>query len=302
MRDFRDKTRNPRFNRNAPRPPRRDSPTPPAKPAATPPPARDYRRSDSDAREPRRATGNDREIVYGVEPIRELVAAAPASIRVLYVKFGDERRFAPEIDLVRTGGGRVEFADESGLERLAGPAARHQGIAALMREYEYTAIDQILADQPDPLVLVDGVTDPRNLGALMRSAEGAGVAAIVIAKDRTAAITPAAVKSSAGAWIHLKIARCGNVARTIEQLKEAGYWTAALAPGGDTSIYTLDTSRKLAIIVGSEGRGVRDIVKKGADFVVDIPMRGKVGSLNVSVAAAVALFEIARRRASTNSP
>jgi len=298
MRDFRDKTRTPRFNRNAPHSPRRDSPASPAKPpASTPLPARDYRRVDANARDTHRASGNDREIVYGVEPIRELVAAAPASIRVLYVKSGDERRFAAEIDLVRTGGGRVEFADEAGLERLAGPTARHQGIAALMREYEYAPLEQILADQPDPIILVDGVTDPRNLGALMRSAEGAGVAAIIIAKDRTAAITPAAVKSSAGAWIHLKIARCGNVARTIEQLKEAGYWTAALAPGGDTSIYTLDTSRKLAIIVGSEGRGVRDIVRKGADFVVDIPMRGKVGSLNVSVAAAVALFEIARRRA-----
>ena len=297
MRDFRDKSRTPRFNRNAPHPPRRDSPASPGKPAPTPPPAREYRRADTNERDTHRPSGNDREIVYGVEPIRELVAAAPASIRVLYVKSGDERRFAAEIDLVRTGGGRVEFVDEPGLERLAGSAARHQGIAALMREYEYASLEQILAAQPDPIVLVDGVTDPRNLGALMRSAEGAGVAAIVIAKDRTAAITPAAIKSSAGAWIHLKIARCGNVARTIEQLKEAGYWTAALAPGGDTSIYTLDTSRKLAIIVGSEGRGVRDIVKKGADFVVDIPMRGKVGSLNVSVAAAVALFEIARRRA-----
>jgi 23S rRNA (guanosine2251-2'-O)-methyltransferase len=296
MRDFRDKGRNPRFDRNPPAPPRRHSPAPNPKPAAAPAPARDYRRADAGERETRRASGNDREIVYGVEPIRELVAAAPGSIRVLYVKSGDEQRFATEIDLVRTGGGRVEFADDAGLERLAGPAARHQGIAALMREYEYTPLEQILADQPDPIVLVDGVTDPRNLGALMRSAEGAGVGAIVLAKDRTAGITPAAVKSSAGAWIHLKIARCGNVARTIEQLKAAGYWTAALAPGGDTSIYALDTSRKLAIIVGSEGRGVRDIVKKGADFVVGIPMRGMVGSLNVSVAAAVALFEIARRR------
>ncbi len=300
MRDFRDKSRNPRFNRNAPRPPRRESPASHAKPVAAPAPARDYRRADTDERETRRVGGNDREIVYGVEPIRELVAAAPGSIRVLYVKSGDERRFATEIDLVRTGGGHVEFADEAGLERLAGPAARHQGIAALMREYEYTPLEDILAEQPDPIVLVDGVTDPRNLGALMRSAEGAGVGAIVIAKDRTVGITPAAVKSSAGAWIHLKIARCGNVARTIEQLKEAGYWTAALAPGGDTSIYALDTSRRLAIIVGSEGRGVRDIVRKAADFVVDIPMRGRVGSLNVSVAAAVALFEIARRRAAAN--
>ncbi len=297
MRDFRDKGRKPRFDRNPPTPPRRHAPAATAKSAAAPAFARDDRRADAGEHEPRRASGSDREIVYGVEPIRELAAAAPGSIRVLYVKSGGERRFAAEIDLVRTGGGRVEFADDAGLERLAGPAARHQGIAALMREYEYTPLEQILADQPDPIVLVDGVTDPRNLGALMRSAEGAGVGAIVLAKDRTAGITPAAVKSSAGAWIHLKIARCGNVARTIEQLKEAGYWTAALAPGGDTSLYALDTSRKLAIIVGSEGRGVREIVKKGADFVVDIPMRGKVGSLNVSVAAAVALFEIARRRA-----
>ncbi len=296
MRDFRDKGRNPRFNRTAPSPPRRQSPASNPKPAVAPASGHDYRRADAGAGETRHASGSNREIVYGVEPIRELVASAPGSIRALYVKSGDERRFAAEIDLVRTGGGRVEFADEAGLERLAGPAARHQGIAALMREYEYTPLEQILAEQPDPIVLVDGVTDPRNLGALMRSAEGAGVGAIVIARDRTVGITPAAVKSSAGAWIHLKIARCGNVARTIEQLKQAGYWTAALAPGGATSIYALDTSRKLAIIVGSEGRGVRDIVKKGADFVVDIPMRGKVGSLNVSVAAAVALFEIARRR------
>ena len=235
--------------------------------------------------------------MYGVEPIRELVAAAAATIRVLYVKSGDERRFAPEVNEVRTAGGRVEFVDDAGLERLAGQTARHQGVAALMREYEYASIEEILEQKPDPLVLVDGVTDPRNLGALMRSAEGAGVGAIVLARDRTVGITPAVVKSSSGAWIHLKIARCGNVARTLEQLKTAGYWVAALAPGGATSIYDLDTTRKLAIVVGSEGRGVREIVKKGADFVVDIPMRGKVGSLNVAVACAVALFEIARRRA-----
>ena len=305
MKEFRDKGRNRRFNRDVPKPrPRATAPSSPApaSPTRNAPASvtseqpREYR-SQPD----RGAGGNEREIVYGVEPIRELVASAPASIRVLYVKSGDERRFATEIDLVRTGGGRVEFADAAGLERLAGSTARHQGIAALMREYEYTPLEYILDEKPDPIVLVDGVTDPRNLGALMRSAEGAGVGAIVIARDRTSGITPAAVKSSAGAWIHLKIARCGNVARTIEQLKEAGYWTAALAPSGETSIYDLDATRKLALIVGSEGKGVREIVKKGADFVVNIPMRGKVGSLNVSVAAAVALFEIARRRASTES-
>ncbi|MGH7815530.1 MAG: 23S rRNA (guanosine(2251)-2'-O)-methyltransferase RlmB [Candidatus Binataceae bacterium] len=241
--------------------------------------------------------GNDRDLVYGAEPIRELIAAAPAAIRVLYVKLGIERRFAGELAAVRAGGGRVELLDDAAIARVAGDTARHQGIAALMRPYEYAQLEDFLRDQPDPIVVVDGVTDPRNLGALMRSAEGAGAKAVVIARDRTAAITPAAIKASAGAWIHLKIAQCGNVARTLEQFKAAGYWIAALAPGGETSLYDLDVSRKLVLVVGSEDRGVREIVRKKADFLVGIPMRGRVASLNVSVAAAVALFEIARRRA-----
>src|ERR1700682_2594076 len=170
MKDFRDKGRNPRFNRSAPKSPQPARPSPPT---PTPPPPREYRVA------PNRVAADDREIVYGVEPIRELVASAPASIRVLYVKSGNERRFSAEIDLVRTGGGRVEFADDAGLERVAGLTARHQGIAALMREYEYASLESILAEKPDPIVLVDGVTDPRNLGALMRSAEGAGGSAIV---------------------------------------------------------------------------------------------------------------------------
>jgi 23S rRNA (guanosine2251-2'-O)-methyltransferase len=235
-------------------------------------------------------------LVFGVEPVRELISAAPSAIRALRVRAGDAGRFAAEIAAARAAGARVEFVEESELARLAGRDARHQGIAAAMREYNYAALDDVIAARPDPIVIVDGVTDPRNLGALMRSAEGAGVRAIVLARDRTASVTPAAIKSSAGAWVHLAIARCGNVASTLERLKEAGYWVAALAPRGGTSIYDLDTSRKLAIVVGSEGAGVRDIVRRTADFVVDIPMRGKVDSLNVSVAAAVALFEIARRR------
>ncbi|HVN63696.1 MAG TPA: 23S rRNA (guanosine(2251)-2'-O)-methyltransferase RlmB [Candidatus Binataceae bacterium] len=276
MKDFRGKHRNRSW--------------PPARPA----PREDVRKP----RERRDETpGGDRDIVYGAEPIRELIAAAPEAIRALYVKQGSDRHFSSEIERVRTGGGRVEILDDAGIARVAGETARHQGIAALMRPYEYAALADFLRDKPDPIVLVDGVTDPRNLGALMRSAEGAGVNAIVIAKDRTAAITPAAIKASAGAWIHLKVVQCGNVARTLEELKGAGYWIAALAPGGGTSIYDLDVSRKLVIVVGSEDRGVREIVRKNADFVVGIPMRGRVASLNVSVAAAVALFEIARRRA-----
>ncbi|HUA33670.1 MAG TPA: 23S rRNA (guanosine(2251)-2'-O)-methyltransferase RlmB [Candidatus Binataceae bacterium] len=274
---------------------------------------KDFRRHQKDDRPPRRdertpahrpldergSAGIDRELVYGVEPIRELIAAAPQVVRALFVRRDEERRFAEQIERVRAAGGRIEMVEAERLAQIAGTEARHQGIAAMMREFEYAAVEDLIAAQADPLVLVDGVTDPRNLGALMRSAEGAGVNAIVLAKDRTVGITPAAVKSSAGAWIHLKIARCGNVARTLEEFKEAGYWIAALAPGGETSIYNLDTTRKLVVVVGSEGSGIRDIVRKNSDFIVSIPMRGRVGSLNVSVASALALYEISRRRTSS---
>ncbi|MGC1678506.1 MAG: 23S rRNA (guanosine(2251)-2'-O)-methyltransferase RlmB [Candidatus Binataceae bacterium] len=255
------------------------------------------RRDDSAMPEPRDSrSGSDRDIVFGAEPVRELVAAAPNAVRVLHVRAGDERRFGAEIERVRAAGGRVASVEDEALVRMAGREARHQGVIAEVREYSYAAFDDVIAAGYDPLILVDGVTDPRNLGALMRSAEGAGVPAVILARDRTVGVTPAAIKSSAGAWVHLKIARCGNVARALEQMKEAGYWVVALAPGGATSIYELDTARKLAIVVGSEGAGVREIVKKTADYVAAIPMRGRVDSLNVSVAAAVALFEIARRR------
>jgi 23S rRNA (guanosine2251-2'-O)-methyltransferase len=257
---------------------------------------------DRRAREEWRARPQDvpagRDLIFGVEPVRELIGAAPGAIRMLYVKAGAEARFAAEIDAVRTQGGNVVRSEDEALARMAGSEARHQGLVAIMREYQYAAFEDVVAEAHDPLLVIDGVTDPRNLGAIMRSAECAGVRAIVIARDRTVGITPIVVKSSAGAWVHLRIARCGNVAQALEGLKAAGYWVVALTPSGDLSIYDLDTSRRLAFVLGSEGRGVREIVKKSSDFIAGIPMRGRIGSLNVSVAAAVALFEVARRRLS----
>jgi len=243
--------------------------------------------------EPRRAGPN---VVFGAGPVRELVLAAPHSIEALHVRVGEERRFSDAAERVRAAGGRVVIEREAELERLVDHDARHQGVVAIVRAHHYADLEDIVRDAPDPILLVDGVTDPRNLGALLRSADGAGIGAVVLARDRTVGVTPAAVKSSAGAWAHLRIARCGNVARTLQMLKQAGYWVVALAPGGELSVYELDTARKLVIVVGSEGEGIRPIVRKTADFVVSIPMRGKVASLNVAVAAAVALFEIVRRR------
>lgn len=235
-------------------------------------------------------------VIFGVEPIREIIASSPLRIRRLYIKQGAETVFEPIMSVVRQSGGEVVTASRDELQRLAGSDARHQGIVAALREYSYASLEQVLESSPDPLLVVDGVTDPRNLGAILRAAECAGVNAILLAKDRTVGITPAAIKSSAGAWTHLMVARCGNVAQTLKQLKGEGYWIAAMDPHGDTSLYELDTARKLAIVLGSEGSGIRQLVRKTADFAVRIPLYGHVASLNVSVAAAIALFEIVRRR------
>ena len=258
--------------------------------------ARDAHLTGSPRRHDRRLSETS-EVIFGVEPIREMIAAAPSGIRTLYVKHGMETKFEPQMQAVSAGGGHVVVVASTELAQMAGSEARHQGIIAALREYAYAPLEQVIARKPDPLLLVDGVTDPRNLGAILRIGECAGIGAIVLAKDRTAGLTPAAIKSSAGAWSHLVLARCGNVAHTLECLKDDGYWITALDPRGKVSLYDLDVTRRLTLVLGSEGYGIRPIVSKAADFVVRIPMYGRVGSLNVSVAAAIALFEIARRRA-----
>lgn len=235
-------------------------------------------------------------VVFGIGPVRELLAAEPEAVRTLYVSRRLQPRFVAEIARAQQGGASVSIVDDDALVRMAGSEARHQGMVAMVREYQYANLEELLAEKPDPLLVIDGVTDPRNLGAIMRSAECAGASALILGRDRTVAVTPAAIKTSAGAWAHMRVARCGNVVSTLKLLKEKGYWIAALAPIGDVSLYELDTSRRLALLIGAEDVGLRTLVKKNADFLVKIPMLGKVNSLNVAVATAVALFEIARRR------
>jgi 23S rRNA (guanosine2251-2'-O)-methyltransferase len=237
------------------------------------------------------------EAIYGIEPLREILAVQPEAIEVLYLRERDTRRFADEIERVKQAGGRVVQVDDAELTRAAGSEeARHQGLVATVRPYRYLELAELVDQVPDLIVLVDGVTDPRNLGAILRVTECAGFKSVILARDRTASLTPAAIKTSAGAWVHLRIAQCGNVVRTLEDLKEKGYWIAALTPEGDTSIYQLDVRSRLVLVIGAEGEGVRALVKKRADFRVKIPLYGKLESLNVSVATAVALFEIKRRR------
>ena len=172
----------------------------------------------------------------------------------------------------------------------------HQGVAAWVEPYPYSGLAEILA-VPDPLILVlDGVTDPRNLGAVLRVADVAGASGVIIPKDRSVGVTAAAVKASAGASEHVRVARETNLRRALDGMKEAGVWVYAAEGEGGVPHTKLDLSGPVAFVMGSEGKGIRRLVREGCDGSVTIPMGGSVSSLNVSVAAAVLVFEARRQR------
>jgi 23S rRNA (guanosine2251-2'-O)-methyltransferase len=175
---------------------------------------------------------------------------------------------------------------------------RHQGVMALMPAREFSG-EEVL-DQPatpDSLILVlDGVQDPHNLGACLRTSEAAGVTAVIIPKDRAATLTPAARKASAGASERLPLVTVTNLARSLKRLRELGYWITGLAGDADESVFDVDFTGPVVLVMGAEGEGLRRLTREGCDRLVHIPMRGRAESLNVSVAAAVCLYEAFRQR------
>ena len=231
------------------------------------------------------------EIIYGVRPVIEALQSKRREVFEV-LDAGGEKDVASE---AAAQGVPVKRVPRNRIEELARGGA-HQGVAARVGPYPYSSLKQILA-APDPLVVVlDSVTDPRNLGAVLRAADGAGASGVVVPKDRAVGVTPAAVKASAGASEHVAVARETNLRRALERMKEAGVWAYAAEGGGAPAYTGLDLSGSVAFVLGSEGRGVRRLVREGCDGSVSIPMRGLVSSLNVSVAAAVLLYEARRQR------
>jgi len=231
------------------------------------------------------------EIIYGVRPVVEALRSRRRKVHEILDAVGD-KEIASE---AATRDVRLRRVKKERVEELV-PGAVHQGVAARVGVYPYSGLKEILAT-PDPFIVVlDSVTDPRNLGAILRVAEGAGASGVIIPKDRAIGVTPVAVKASAGASEHLPVARETNLRRALDKIKEAGVWAYA-AEGGASLAYTdLDLSGPVAFILGSEGQGLRRLVREGCDEVVSIPMCGRVSSLNVSVAAAVLLFEARRQQ------
>jgi len=228
------------------------------------------------------------EIIYGVRPVVEALK-------------GRRRRVIEVLDAsnnteVRAVVGRVPVKNVSRdrVDELARGGV-HQGVVARVESYSYSSLEEILAVY-QPLVLVlDGVTDPRNLGAVLRAADGAGASGVVIPKDKAVGVTAAAVKASAGASEHVRVARVTNLRRAVDAMKRANVWVYAAEAGG-TDYAKLDLAGPTAFVLGSEGRGVRRLVREACDGTVSVPMLGGVSSLNVSVAAAVLAYEARRQR------
>jgi 23S rRNA (guanosine2251-2'-O)-methyltransferase len=193
----------------------------------------------------------------------------------------------------------VDRSDRERLNRIA-EGGVHQGVVAEVRDFEYIGLAELIGkakkEKHPLLVLLDGIQDPHNLGAIIRSAYAFGAQGVVIMKDRAVGVTAAAVKTSAGATAHCDVARVTNLSRAIDELKEAGFWTVAAEPDAKQLTWEAKLTGPLAVIVGAEGGGVRKGVLEHADYKVRIPMAGQVASLNASVSAGVLLYEIARQR------
>jgi 23S rRNA (guanosine2251-2'-O)-methyltransferase len=237
--------------------------------------------------------------IYGINAVAEaLKARGRAFSWVAVAKERHDLRLQRVVDECRKQGVAVRFVSRAELDQMAGNNA-HQGVVAVTSAKQYNDLDDVIEvkrGQHSLLVVLDGVEDPHNLGAVIRTADAAGADAVIIPERRAASVTAIVAKASAGASEHLPIAKVTNIARTLEELKARNIWTVGLDERGPQSYDSLDYRMDCAIVLGAEGKGIHQLVARKCDFLVSIPMLGKVPSLNVSVAAGVMLYEIVRQR------
>jgi 23S rRNA (guanosine2251-2'-O)-methyltransferase len=243
-------------------------------------------------------------VLAGLHPVREALRAGRKIEQVQIQQGQGDRRMSEILDLCRRAGVPVHHVPRPALDRLAAGAV-HQGVIAMTGGFVYADLDDLLDRLPGPglLVVLDGVEDPHNLGAIVRTAYAAGAHAVIIPERRAAGITPVAAKAAAGALEHLPVCRVTNIARTLEQLKEKSYWVTGLSSDGDADEQAVKSFREIdyrggcIIVLGAEGAGLHRLVREKCDWIASIPMAGALGSLNVSVAAGIVLYEAQRQRA-----
>jgi 23S rRNA (guanosine2251-2'-O)-methyltransferase len=236
-------------------------------------------------------------VLAGIHPIREALRSGQTLERVLIARGAGGPRLQEIIDLCRQAGVPVRFEPKDQLDRLSNNA-HHQGVVAVATGHRYAGLDEIKTGK-GLIVLLDGVEDPHNLGAIIRTAHAAGAAAIMIPERRAAGVSETVAKASAGAVAYLPVVRVGNINRALEDLKKDGYWIYGLDERGEHDYTAIEYAAPTAFVLGGEGKGLHQQVIKHCDFLVKIPMAGQVSSLNVSVAAGVVLFEWRRKQQST---
>jgi len=237
---------------------------------------------------------HDALLIYGINPVLEALRAG--RVDAIRVSRRDDGRVAELVDAARTAGVAVTRVEAGELDR-ASKGGVHQGVVALVRDQESLGpTDLVTAEGAALIVVLDGVEDPHNVGAILRTVDAAGGSGVVRQQRHAAPLGGATAKASAGAVSHVKVADVVNVARAIEELKEAGVWTVGLAGDAQKRYDEIDYTLPTALVVGAEGAGLRRLVRERCDWLVSIPMQGHVQSLNVSVATGVVLFEALRQR------
>jgi len=240
--------------------------------------------------------------VYGLHAVESLLASRPSTVTGLMVAEGAaEKRLSPLIEIASAAGIAIHTLSRKELDQLI-PGARHQGVVASVklesREMNETLLPEFIAGLMEPafLLVLDGVQDPHNLGACLRTADAAGVDAVILPRDRAVGITPVVHKVACGAVESVPVFTVTNLARTLRQLRDAGIWIYGTSDTAEQDLYESDLQGPIALVMGSEGKGLRRLTREHCDHLLAIPMAGQVESLNVSVAAGVLLFEARRQR------
>ncbi len=243
---------------------------------------------------------NENEIIAGRNPVMEAIKSNTEITGIFIAKGASEGSVKAIIANASRRKIPIKEVSPVKLDNMV-PNGGHQGIAAIISPIKYVSLSDILKTAKekgeDPLVVIlDGIEDVHNLGAIARTAEAAGAHGMVVAKHRAAPVTTTAVKASAGALLHIPVCRVVNISRTIEELKDRKLWVAGADMAGENTYYKANLKGPLAVVIGNEGKGISRLAKEKCDFLVNIPMTGKMASLNASNAAAIILFEILRQR------
>jgi 23S rRNA (guanosine2251-2'-O)-methyltransferase len=262
---------------------------------------KNFRRFEKDKTQHSALSTQHSNLVFGVLPVLELLRANPKRVeKILVAEGAREKRLSEIFDLAKQNRVIIQRTARENMSKYTAENANHQGVIAFAASAEYTDADALLTEifsKENPLVLIlDGVEDPRNLGAILRVAECAGADGTFIPERRAVGLTETVAKSSAGATEYVKIAKVANLNRLIEELKENNIWVVGTSAEAETDYTNWDWKQKSALVLGGEGKGLHRLVAENCDALVKIPMRGKIESLNVSVACGVILFEANRQR------